>query len=916
MTEILLNKKLYKVNPGEFEPIHTEKYYNLQLYNDVSTIERIGGLLNELSTLTGVERPNILLSGIAHGGLLADEVKAAYRKVYLSHKDLKDIHVLFIQERISSIHSAILGNQTDIIVVSRPNYILDAIYPQRYTVDQLDYCIYLPKTLKVQFEKEFGYYIETPTPKLNYNNLIHLTMIVKNAGPTFEQVLIKNLPYIDKWTILDTGSTDDTVDVITRVLVGKKKGTLYQEPFINFKDSRNRCIELALLQPEPCKYLIMLDDTYVINGNLRGFLEEIRSDQYGDSLSLFIKGGDVEYSSNRIIKSKGGLRYIHEIHEIIQTENNISLCIPIADAWLVDEQSDHMTMRTLERKQQDLVELYKLLEKDPNDSRQLYYLAQTYKCIGDNTKAFEFFEKRVNHPNKGLLQELVDTYFEMGRLSEYHLGKNWSESKEYYDKAHDLYPHRADSSYFLGIHYILNETDKDLAKAYEYLSRAFRCGYHPENDQYSLKPTLYYNFLPLYLMEPCYTCKDFELGKDAAMLFLQKRNDPSAQDADYRVMLNWYELFEQLTRPTLPLVIYEKPLLVFCVDGNWSDWTGKNILTKGLGGSETCIVELARRVREYKVLVFCKCARTETFEDVEYIPIQQFHTFIRTHTIDTVIVSRYFKYIADAIDSASVKKVYLYCHDLIENNCILPTGGDKLRGIFCLSQFHRSQFLSVLPLFESRVIQFPSGVSLQDFIQAGSLIQKVLYRFIYTSFPNRGLLPLLQMWPRIKQRYPQATLHVYTQLDNEWISRVWGDGILEIKRLLNEYSEGDLGVTVMGWVSKQELIKGWSTSHIWFYPCTFEETFCLSALEAAASKTLIITTDTGALVETVHSGVKIHCESLSDPMEPEWQTSALEVLFNTIDNKGLIHYLITDNYNNVLSKGWNSRAKELEKILS
>ena len=70
-------------------------------------------------------------------------------------------------------------------------------------------------------------------------------MIVKNAGDSFENILNQNLNIIDRWTILDTGSTDNTIDIIKKVLVGKKKGELFEEPFINFRDSRNRCLDLA-----------------------------------------------------------------------------------------------------------------------------------------------------------------------------------------------------------------------------------------------------------------------------------------------------------------------------------------------------------------------------------------------------------------------------------------------------------------------------------------------------------------------------------------------------------------------------------------------------------------------------------------------------------------------------------------------
>ena len=39
----------------------------------------------------------------------------------------------------------------------------------------------------------------------------------------------------------------------------------------------------------------MLDDTYVVEGDLRSFLNEIRGDQYSNSFTLFIKSNDTKY---------------------------------------------------------------------------------------------------------------------------------------------------------------------------------------------------------------------------------------------------------------------------------------------------------------------------------------------------------------------------------------------------------------------------------------------------------------------------------------------------------------------------------------------------------------------------------------------------------------------------------------------
>jgi tetratricopeptide (TPR) repeat protein len=276
--------------------------------------------------------------------------------------------------------------------------------------------------------------------------------MVKNGGPQFEQMLIDNLDIIDRWTILDTGSTDKTIEIINDVLVGKKEGQLYQEPFINFRESRNRLLDLA---GTSCKYNIMLDDTYVVKGNLREFLTEIRSDQYSNSFTLHIKSNDSIYGSNRIIRSDSGLRYIHKIHEVITDKNNINVVIPKERAFIFDKRFDYMEERTMERKQLDLKLLYEEIEENPNDPRAYYYLAQTYNLLGDYEKTYYYFMKRCEFTNSGFIQERYDAAFEAARIANFKLNKSWSECEELYLKAFKIDETRPESMYFIGIHYYL-----------------------------------------------------------------------------------------------------------------------------------------------------------------------------------------------------------------------------------------------------------------------------------------------------------------------------------------------------------------------------------------------------------------------------------------------------------------------------
>jgi predicted O-methyltransferase YrrM len=120
---------------------------------------------------------------------------------------------------------------------------------------------------------------------------------------------------------------------------------------------------------------------------------------------------------------------------------------------------------------------------------------------------------------------------------------------------------------------------------------------------------------------------------------------------------------------------------------------------------------------------------------------------------------------------------------------------------------------------------------------------------------------------------PEASLHIYSDVHGKWVNEVAPDHMVEIRRLLEINKE--MNIHYHGWVSKKTLAQAWLASDIWFYPCIFMETFCLTALEAALTKTLVFTNDLAALQNTVGDrGIIIP----GDPMKKEWQDVALDKL--------------------------------------
>jgi tetratricopeptide (TPR) repeat protein len=945
---IELNKQLYQVNSNEFNTIIHNEYNNLRMRDKLGFYERIASLLKDLSPLAS----RCLFFSQSHGGYLGCQVAQHYDKVYFLNNQEKNAENIrtnvakFGVQNVAWDFSGDIGSDgvvifsedysdidEEIIEVHKP-FILTTVcqkliknlqYAHVYELSGTNLVLCVPYRVRDDFLNLFKYYIKGNDDKLYYDNLIHLCIMVKNGGKQFEDMLNANMHLIDRWTILDTGSTDETVEIVKRVLVGKKKGELYEEPFINFRDSRNRLLDLA---GDACKYTLMLDDTYVIKGDLRGFLEEVRSDQLADSFTLYIKSDDVEYGSNRILRTDKKLRYKFKIHEVIQDENNMNVVTPFARAHIFDGRFDYMEERTMKRKELDLKLLYEEVEDDPNNPRTYYYLAQTYNLLADFEKALHYFLKRADHPVQGFIQEKIDSVFEAARIANFQLQKPWPECEALYLRAYQLDNSRPDSLYFLGIHHYL---ESNRLTAFEYFKRAFEIGY-PVHCQYSLKPTLSFHFLPKFLTQLCYEYNDFQLGERCARLFLEK-NKP---DADmYQVISSWYNIFVKLNQMNTSLSVTNnigKPLLCFVADGGFEPWTGSDILTKGVGGSETYIIEMARYIQKhghFQVIVFCNCLQQSTFEGVDYIPLDKYPPFSANAKIDTCIISRFSEYVPVAIHGKT-DNIYLVLHDLTPSGVVIPIH-DKLKKIFCLSEWHVGYFTERFPQFIDRTTHFYYGVTFGkshakntfeksitkehdnlviNLAQPFPKVAKVENKFIYSSFPNRGLLQLLQMWPRIIEKYSNASLHIYSDVNGKWVNSVEPLMMQQIRELLSQLmlEERKMNITCYGWVGKEVLSESWATAEYWLYPCTFMETFCLTAVEAALSKTLAITNGLAALQNTVGDrGVCIE----GDASSSEWQDKALDQLFSFMEDNSKREKVIQKNYEWARKLTWESQANKL-----
>ena len=119
-------------------------------------------------------------------------------------------------------------------------------------------------------------------------------------------------------------------------------------------------------------------------------------------------------------------------------------------------------------------------------------------------------------------------------------------------------------------------------------------------------------------------------------------------------------------------------------------------------------------------------------------------------------------------------------------------------------------------------------------------------KLIYTSTPWRGLNVLLGAMQLIKN--PLIELDVYSS------TQIYGDGFKD----QNDKTYADLydqakqlsNVNYIGYASNEDIMKKMPEYHIFAYPNIWEETSCMSAIEALGSGLHGIVTNYGALYET------------------------------------------------------------------
>jgi len=275
-----------------------------------------------------------------------------------------------------------------------------------------------------------------------------LNMIVKNESKIITRLFNSVLPIINCYCICDTGSTDNTVEIITEYFQRNNiPGKIVTEPFKNFCHNRTFALQSCLGISD---YVLLLDADMILE--VKNFEKSILNKF--DSFYI-LQGTDSFYYQNmRIVKNNGLYKYVGVTHEYIDTPpNNTVGGFEKTQLFIRDIGDGGAKSDKFER---DIRLLLDGIKEEPNNVRYYFYLANSYHDCGRFGEAINVYKKRIELG--GWIEEVWYSYYRIG-LCFKNMNKI-SDAIHYWNLGYDYYPERLEGLYEILQYYRLTSKHK------------------------------------------------------------------------------------------------------------------------------------------------------------------------------------------------------------------------------------------------------------------------------------------------------------------------------------------------------------------------------------------------------------------------------------------------------------------------
>ena len=357
---------------------------------------------------------------------------------------------------------------------------------------------------------------DVPLESAGGKKRVILTTMVKNESRIIERLIRSVLGICDAICVCDTGSTDDTRDIVRRLARALSVPVVvYEDAWQNF--GHNRSISFTRAQEFCTELGWSAADTYglLLDGDMILQVEAAfkKAELVDSGYMIKQKSGALDYSNMRLVRLDTPWKCTGVTHEYWDGPGRGEL--PDTKIWINDIGDGGSKADKFVR---DIALLTKGIEEEPDNGRYYFYLAQSYKDIGQRQKAIETYKKRLD--KVGWDEEMW--------YSKYMIAKCYLEdgdvghAEEWTQKAIETRRHRVEPAAMMIRHF--REKGQQW-KAMHYYNQVQGLSY-PAADKLFVEKNVYGAFIPYeYTVLAYYINPDKIAGLKKCIEYLNKYRD-------------------------------------------------------------------------------------------------------------------------------------------------------------------------------------------------------------------------------------------------------------------------------------------------------------------------------------------------------------------------------------------------------
>lgn len=273
-------------------------------------------------------------------------------------------------------------------------------------------------------------------------------MIVRDEAPNIERCLSSLYKFIDYYIICDTGSTDNTKEIIKNFFDSKNiKGEIIDHKWVDFGTNRSLALKECFGKT---KWALVIDADDTIEGTLP--VEKLE-DHY-DCYRVELQMGDMVWDRVQIFNLKNKeWRYEEPLHEYPHCDGGYTTGDLKGDfRWLARSEGNRLRSAggEIEKYLKDYLLFKSYLNKDEKQPRKQFYAAQS----AFDAKMYEVAETEYLKSAKigNWEDEIFYSWYKIGICRQF-TGKSTQLITEAYLKAYEVCPKRVEPLYKLSVYY-------------------------------------------------------------------------------------------------------------------------------------------------------------------------------------------------------------------------------------------------------------------------------------------------------------------------------------------------------------------------------------------------------------------------------------------------------------------------------